>query len=569
MRFQRLFTALAQCAAVFLCLVGGAGVINALLLHPAVSDRSVAIVSFIDRKRVQPVVHTGNRWTLLAAGDVMLSRYVRAVLEREGIGYPYTDITGIARQADIAFANLENPVGRGTPMPFSGLVFRAEPEWLQGLKEAGFDVLSIANNHQSDNGREGIGQTIAYLRDAGFAFAGAGSTEQEARTPAMLEAGGQTVAFLAYGDSRFRQQVHFALPDAPGIALADPAVMKEDVERARREGANVVVVSLHAGEEYRNTPDRMQRALLEAAADAGADVVLGHHPHVIQPLELREESWIIGSLGNLVFDQMWSEAVRRGMMLQFRFEGESVREIEAIPVQIHGFAQARIAQGIPRDLALESLEHPVKDATVIRWAGAQSGGTVTPRAMPLQADPLPGFSVEKTLRDNLNDNRRGEEYRLKGGVLLVEEDGFPLWESPANWWVQDAFTADIDGNRRRELVLSLWKSGGNPRDAVRNHLFIYGFEGGQLQPLWQSEALEQPLCELAIADLDADGRDEIVTLEGTYSDDASCGASAVAVWTWNEGAFTNEWRSTPGRYWDIRTEGAGSGEQIVVNGTAE
>lgn len=576
MRFTSLFSAFPRLAAAALCVVGGAGALQALVLQPQVSDPAEGIGAFISHKLKQPVVRADEQWTLLAAGDIMLSRYVRAILEREGADYPYAEIRGIASRADVAFANLENPVGTGTPIPFSGFRFRAEPETLGGLKEAGFDVLSIANNHMSDNGRAGVALTAQFLKEAGFAFAGAGENEAAARAPAVLDVQGQTVGFLAYGESRFANQVHFAGEKLAGIALADPVHMKEDVAQARRTGAEVVIISLHAGTEYRETPDSYQRSLLDAAADAGADIVLGHHPHVIQPLEKRGESWIISSLGNLVFDQMWGEHVRRGMMLQFRFAGTDVREIEAIPIQIHDYAQARVADGEPRDLALESLAHPLLEATVIRWLGAGSGATVTPRAMPLRADMLPGFSLEKTVRDNLNGNRRGERYVLKDGLLTVEEDDFPLWESPSDWWVQNAFTADLDGDRRRELVLSVWRAGGTASftrtggdRAIRNFLHVFGFRDGLLTELRRSEALELPHCETMAADLDADGRDELVTLDGVYRPDASCEGTAVTVWVWNGGKLSIAWKSDAGRYWDLRAEGSGSGERIVVNGAAD
>lgn len=563
---ERLRSITATIAAISVCLIAGTGTIQGLLLHPRVLDSTVDIAAFIARKRLQPVIRPDDDWTLVAGGDVMLSRYVRHVLEQNGMGFPYDDIRGIIQSADIAFANLENPVGRGTPIPFSGFRFRAEPETLDGLKEAGFDVLSIANNHLSDNGRIGIGITIDFLREAGFAFTGAGKNEEEARSPAIIQHGDRRIAFLAYGDPRFSNQVHFAGPRDAGIALADPMQMKLDVKRARENGADVVVISLHAGTEYRETPDAAQQLLLDAAADAGADVVLGHHPHVIQPLEERGDTWIIGSLGNLVFDQMWSEDVRRGMLLQFRFAGNDVRAIEAIPIQLYDYAQARIAEGSERTIALNRLRHPYEEATVIRWTGSGTNAVTSPRAMPLQEERLAGFGVAKILRDNINGNRRGDLYVLSGGSLRVEEDGFPLWESPADWWVQDAFTADIDGDRRRELLLSVWKKSGGEDGKVRNHLLIYGFTDGQLEPLWQSDWLNRPLCEFVTADLDADGRDEVVTLDGAYASDATCTASTVTLWSWNNGSFRNEWQSMPGSYWKLRSERAGSGQQIVVNG---
>lgn len=333
--------------AIALCLIVGTGVIDGLLRQQA----SLAI----DAPHAPIVEAAEDQWTLLAAGDVMLSRYVKKMIDDNGIDYPFEHIRPIVDDADIAFANLENPVGPGKDMPYTGLRFRATPGTLTGLKNAGFDVLSLANNHQSDNGRENIPTTVDFVKRAGFAAMGAGANEDEARTPAALETHGMSVAFLAYGDPRFVNQVHFASSAKAGIAEADPQVMKEDVQHARANGADVVVISLHAGTEYRETPDAIQRDLLEAAADAGADVVLGHHPHVIQPLWKRGNTWIIASLGNLVFDQDHTDDVKRGMMLRFTFEGSTIVMIEPIPVVIENYAQPRLAEGKEKDAAIKRL----------------------------------------------------------------------------------------------------------------------------------------------------------------------------------------------------------------------
>lgn len=567
---------LQRAGGILLCLLCGMAMAEALYA-PSRTDVSENVLTFIASKRLQPVIYPDQEWTLFAAGDVMLSRFVAAILDRESVHYPYEEIGGTARSADIAFANFENPVGPGPRMPYEGLVFRADPSTIDGLTDAGFDVLSLANNHMSDAGQENIGRTVSILTGVGLKVTGAGDNLQEARTPVFMDAAGTSVAFLAYGDPRFSNQVHFADDRKPGIAPANAAMMKEDVTLARQK-ADVVVISLHAGIEYRETPDSIQQKMLHDAADAGADVVLGHHPHVIQPLEKRGDAWIIDSLGNLIFDQMWSEETRLGMVLQFRFMNDAVREIEAIPVRMFDYAQPRIAEGTAATEALRRLNVPVKDATVITWQGSEKAG-ITTRAMPLQEPLRTGFTVERTLRADLDGDRRGEQYRLRDGRLTVYQDRTTLWRSPADWWVQDMFIADVDGNRTQELILSAWKPGnyGSSRpfwvteddDRVRHHVFVYELRNGTPQPLWQSSNLPRPNCEMAFADLDGDGVDELIALEGDYTDDASCTATTVSIWKWENWGFYNQWKSEPGTYWDLRTEHAASGSQIVVNGSAK
>lgn len=561
--------------ALALCLLAGTGACDVLLgnsiLWPAGNIEAYSRI-----KMLQPVKRPVEQWTLLAAGDIMLSRFVAAVMNRESVSYPYDDIRGLVQSADIAFANLENPVGPGPRMPHDGMQFRADPSTLGALRDAGFDVLSIANNHMSDAGRDMIDDSAQYLRDAGFLVTGAGKNESEARIPAIIDIADTKVAFLAYGDPRFSNQVHFADATQPGIAKAQLETMRADIERARSE-ADIVVLSLHAGVEYLESPDRVQRGLLDDTVTAGADLVLGHHPHVIQPLEKMGDTWVIDSLGNLVFDQMWSDDVRRGMTLLFRYTNTTVTEIEAIPVYMHNFAQPRIMKDAKAKASLDRLHHDLSSATVVEWKGEENIKTYE-RAMPLQESFRDAFTTERTLTDNLRTNRIGEMYILKDGQLRINEGNMALWVSPRDWWVQDVALADVDGNREREVVLTVWKAGnyGSSKPfwveendtSIKQHVFVYAFQDGKLQPIWQSSNLPQQNCETTFADIDGDGIDELIALEGDYTYDATCTASTIGIWKWENWGFFNQWKSEPGKYWNIRTEKSGSGAIVIANGAA-
>ncbi len=579
---------LSALAACFVVVLAGAGAAD-VFIGTSLPKTPVGIEQFIAMKRTQAVAHTDDRWTLIAAGDVMLSRFVATVMKKEdSVHYPYDRIRGIVASADIAFANLENPVGPGGPMPESGLRFRASIESLDGLRNAGFDIVSLANNHQSDVGQAAIGATLEYVKNAGLLSVGAGVNEADARKPVYMDIKGKHIAFLAYGDARFKNQVHFATDTKPGIALGDPEHMKADIAAARAN-SDLVIVSLHAGAEYREMPDSVQLELVRAAVEAGAHIVLGHHPHVIQPIEQLGETWVMYSMGNLVFDQAWSTETSRGMMMKFLMEGSDIREIEAIPVDISARAQPSIAEGNAQETSLTRLEHPLYPATVIQWPartlsgtdgdGPESAAIISNRAMPLQQISHQQFTIEKTLSDNINGNRMGETYALKNGRVTIEEDGFPFWESPTHWWVQDMHLADLDGDHEKEMILSVWKNsserskksswiGSSNSMNVRNYVYVYTIDGGNVSTMWQSADLAQPYCEIATADLDGDGISELMSLEGNYSADASCNAHTMNIWKWNNAGLYSEWTSEPGSYWNIRTELGEKGQLVIVDGSA-
>ena len=242
--------------------------------------------------------------TLLACGDVLLSRTVAEMIDRHGYRWPFRHVRDLVTSADLAFCNLENPasfLGRPYPGKPADVTFRAAPGALFSLAWAGFDVVSLANNHMNDYGPAAIRETLDYLDLLGIARAGAGFDEASARAPAVLEVRGSRVAFLAYAEGIWR--VLPAASERPGVALADPSRLASDIASLRKTARpDYVVVSVHWGEEHERHPRQTQRDFGRAAIDAGADLVLGHHPHVLQSLERYGEGLIVYSLGNFVFD---------------------------------------------------------------------------------------------------------------------------------------------------------------------------------------------------------------------------------------------------------------------------
>lgn len=279
--------------------------------------------------------------TLFFVGDVMLSRAVGEKMKAEGDWtYPFQKIADTLGAADLTFGNLECPisdVGRNQHHLYS---FRANPKAIEGLQHAGFDVMSAANNHILDWGAPALLDTLRRLHEAGILPVGAGVNDLEAHYPVLLESRGLKLAFLAYVNVDPKDAV--AAPDKPGVAWLEPDRVLADI-RFARPLADLVIVSLHWGIEYATRPQRAQVKIARQMIDAGADLVVGSHPHVVQPLEHDHGRWIAYSLGNFIFDQK-APGARRGLMLKIKVVGKQIREVDPIPIAIDRTFQALLAQ---------------------------------------------------------------------------------------------------------------------------------------------------------------------------------------------------------------------------------
>jgi poly-gamma-glutamate capsule biosynthesis protein CapA/YwtB (metallophosphatase superfamily) len=219
---------------------------------------------------------------LLFVGDIMLSRAVGARMQATNDwGYPFRKIADTLRAADLAIGNLECPVSEGGKNQYHLYSFRADPKTPAGLNEAGFGVVSLANNHMYDWGAPALLDTVRRVREAGVRTVGAGQNDLEAHYPLVVDLAGVRLAFLAYVDVEPKNAA--AGPDRPGVAWLDAERVLADI-RFARSLADVLVVLPHWGIEYAKLPSRSQVALAHQMIDAGADLVIGGHPHVIQPV---------------------------------------------------------------------------------------------------------------------------------------------------------------------------------------------------------------------------------------------------------------------------------------------
>lgn len=250
---------------------------------------------------------------MLFGGDVILARGVAQAMQRTGQS-PLRHLRDRFRAADVAFVNLESPFSDQPAFRTAEMIFRADPSSIEVLKDAGIDIVSTANNHVRDCGARGIEFTLDHLEKNGIVPVGTAPTEAAAHQGRTLERNGLKFGFLAY---TYDQSNGNHTTQDPRICGLDIARMQQSVRTMK---ADAVIVSMHAGVEYATRPHPEQTAFARAAIDAGAKLVVGHHPHVIQPPELYKGGLILYSLGNLVFDQN-PPATKKGMLAEVMFEG--------------------------------------------------------------------------------------------------------------------------------------------------------------------------------------------------------------------------------------------------------
>jgi len=270
-------------------------------------------------------------YSLVLCGDVMLARKVRDFAElHDDPAWAFRRNLFLTAGADIAFANLES-LFKENPNPRPDhLSFQLKPEQLSALQVAGFDVLSLANNHTSNVGRDGVAFSLDILRRAGIEPCGAGRNLDEAHQPVLIRRNDLTVAFLAYtGASSLTAGANSAGHSAWGIDL-----LRRDIAAVRDE-ADLIVVSLHAGGEYAPQPNALQISFAHAAIDAGADIVAGHHPHVLEPIELYNGGLICYSLGNYVFDQAWNYDAQQTAAVEVLIRGGKLQRALIHPLIIN------------------------------------------------------------------------------------------------------------------------------------------------------------------------------------------------------------------------------------------
>ena len=270
-----------------------------LLVRPAASEAEETVTATATlAPESQP---EKKQFTMIAVGDIMTDRNVGDAIQRNGALSILAKVRELTRSADVSFANLECPLSTAGPHAPRDCVFRARPETVAVVKDGGFDIVSLANNHTLNAGREGVLQTLDVLDKQGIPYCGARRDRTKGGEATYLKVGRApvTVGFIAATDLSFGHGSYNKVD-------ADRANLVAQIQAARPL-CDVLCVSFHWGDEYQSLPNQRQRNTAHAAVRAGVDLVLGHHPHTLQGIEVYQGKPILYSMGNFVFDQREGE----------------------------------------------------------------------------------------------------------------------------------------------------------------------------------------------------------------------------------------------------------------------
>ncbi len=279
--------------------------------------------------------------TLIATGDVIPARYTDFIIREEGDNFLYTveKTADIVADADLTVVNLEAPLIGHCSVHTEGFTFCGRPGFTDALVEAGVDVVTLENNHIGNWGYDGIAETADHLEAAGMVWA-------DRLTPAIVDVRGLKFGFLAFNGV---------------IEVIDRAAMVEQIE-ALRPQVDVLAVAYHWGAEYVSLPavapgvaDDDPVAIAHLAIDAGADLVIGNHPHWVQAVEVYAGGYIAYAHGNYIFDQMWSYETRVGVIGKYTFYDDQLIGVEYVPTLIENWAQPAPMAGEERQAVLDGM----------------------------------------------------------------------------------------------------------------------------------------------------------------------------------------------------------------------
>ena len=306
-----------------------------------------------------PIYPKENMVRFAAVGDVLLDRGIRKVMEERGRDYPLQAVSDCLNWYDLVFCNLECPLSElGKPME-KKYIFRGDPSAVEMLKKAGFNLFSLANNHALDYGHEALVDTIDNLVNAGLYPIGAGKDQKEALKPIIIRNNGLTLAFFAV--LGYPMEGVSGSPDLPGPSQTGIDELISLVKTIRDQ-VDFIVVSFHWGIEYETQPRPQQIKDAHRLIESGTDLIIGHHPHVIQGIEKYQGKYVLYSLGNFLFDQH-DDVGKQSFLFGCTFSDEGVLFPHIIPIDIVHY-QSRIATGERADLIVNKIPLIVDEGTM-------------------------------------------------------------------------------------------------------------------------------------------------------------------------------------------------------------
>jgi hypothetical protein len=267
------------------------------------------------------------------AGDIMLGRSVSDKIKKNGLEYPFAEIKKTVYFSDYAIANLEGPLTKLNGVPQDTMRFHFDPALSDVLSAAGFDALSLANNHSSDQGTKGLAETVSNLSASKVAHFG-----EADGSVARFSVSGKNISVIGFDD----------------VSGKINPVQTAKIIAQEKLATDIVIVYPHWGEEYKHTHSERQTMLAHSFVDAGADLVIGSHPHVVEGVEAYKGKPIFYSLGNLVFDQYFSPDTQRGLALSLNIGSAGLVSVDLLPYEIPQ-SQPIFAYGEPKAKALQEL----------------------------------------------------------------------------------------------------------------------------------------------------------------------------------------------------------------------
>ncbi|MFP4979124.1 CapA family protein [Paenibacillus sp. CN-4] len=310
-----------------------------------------------------PAGGAGATVTMNFAGDTMFAGKVGTLLAEKGYAYPYARLGGLFQQDDLTVLNLETSVTtRGSRAADKQFVFKSPPEALKPMKAAGVDAVNLANNHTLDQGVVGLTDTLEHLQNAGIPYVGAGLNSTEAYSAQYFDRGGIKIALLGF--TRVMPVMEWkAGMDTPGLAsVYDSAEGLRAIAEARQK-ADLVVVVVHWGKERKGQYDEIQQSLGRSFIDAGADLVIGGHPHVLQGIEPYKGKWIAYSNGNFIFTRSATAATWETAVFQAQCNANGQCGLKVLPYH------AELGQPVPMNAE--------DGAKLLKKVEGLSGGRVT------------------------------------------------------------------------------------------------------------------------------------------------------------------------------------------------
>ena len=310
---------------------------------------SDANTNWVQEKVGMPDIKDPNFITMTFGGDMMLDRGVKNSV-RKNFNNDYSklfqkskDLSELLKDSDIVFANLEGTVSdQGTDQK-NLYSFRMDPTVIPALKGLGINVLSLANNHMADWGRIAFIDTLSRLKENEIFYTGGGNNILEAKTPVIIEKYGMKIGFLSFSDKG--PDYMKATTDKAGVLLVSDPDFDEIIKNASKQ-VNYLIVSFHFGEEYIKKHNKRQENLAHKAIDAGAKIIIGAHPHVVEDTEVYKNGYIAYSLGNFIFDQSWSIETMKGMLLKIKLFRDGSMTVQKNPTQQNSVFQiSKITKG--------------------------------------------------------------------------------------------------------------------------------------------------------------------------------------------------------------------------------